>query len=199
MLQGDREMLRALAALGEKLDFSGCQPIALVICGGAALNIVGAVARPTKDIDVVALASGGPGAVRLEYAELPEEVRRCAREVAEDLGLGNSWLNTGPRELLKKGLPEGCEGRLARQDFGPRLRVYCLGRKDLVCMKVYAAAGRSRRPDVHRADLRALRPSGEELEAAIVWAMVQDDSDDFRLSLQRLLSDLGHSDLAYYI
>ena len=170
-----------------------------MICGGAALNIVGALARPTKDIDVVALARGEPGSVRLAYAELPEDVRQCAREVAEDLGLGNSWLNTGPRELLKKGLPEGCEGRLTRQDFGPRLTVHCLHRKDLVCMKVYAAAARSRRPDVHIGDLRALRPSGEELEAAVAWAMVQDDSDELRLSLKRLLSDLGHSDLGYYI
>ncbi len=97
--------------------------------------MLGLLDRPTQDVDVVAMARQGEGKLWLEEAAIPEDVRRLAAEVAEDLGLGSAWLNTEPKELLRKGLPRGAETRLAKRDFGSRLRVYVLAREDLICLK----------------------------------------------------------------
>lgn len=43
----------ALAALGHKLDERGTEPVSLLICGGAALNISGLLTRLTADVDVL--------------------------------------------------------------------------------------------------------------------------------------------------
>lgn len=44
-----------LAALAEQLALRNAGPIALVICGGAALSALGLVQRTTRDVDVRAL------------------------------------------------------------------------------------------------------------------------------------------------
>jgi hypothetical protein len=197
MATGQEDIRRLLRALSEKMDFYACQPLGIVVCGGAALNVMGVLDRPTRDVDVIALASTGKGPLRLSEATFPEEVRRCVHEVAADFGESQAWLHCGPAEIFRKGLPQGMEQRLSREDIGSRLRVYWVSRLDLICMKLYAAASRSARPEPHAADLRALRPDGQQLERAREWALTQDDSEEFKQELRRTLIDMGHSDLAY--
>ena len=64
------------------------------------------IQRPTKDIDIVALIRDG----RYSTAEpLPEPLTRSVKDVAGTLGLTNDWLNSGPSDLLRFGLPDGFE------------------------------------------------------------------------------------------
>ena len=128
------------------------------------------------------------------------ELRRLVEEVAKDFGLSPCWINTGPRRLLDKGLPAGIEKRLHREDFGSKLHVYWVSeRRDFVCFKLCAAAGRGSREAQHIQDLEELNPTPEELRRAAEWAQQQDDGDEFRAVLKRLLQDLGHEDIAYNI
>jgi len=184
-------------ALGEKLDFSQEGPLSLVVCGGAALNILGVFARTTRDVDVVALARDEGGEIAFEFADIPPRVRKLASEVGDDLGLGRSWLNTGPSELLRKGLPPGAEARLLKFEFGRWLRVYFLGREDLICLKLYAAASRSGNAQRHFEDLRRLAPDEVSLTRARDWSLTQDETEDFKSELKRVLSNMEHEDLAY--
>ncbi len=196
-LQNTQQIHKLLQALGEKMDFHQTCPVGLVVCGGAAMNVIGVLRRPTKDIDVVALGQERENSIELKEADLPKEIRECAWEIADDFGLTKGWLNTGPRELFKKGLPEGIEKRLKEEQFGSRLCLYWLGREDLICLKLYAAASRSGRQQQHIQDLDMLRPNGSELEKALDWTLKQDDSEEFKEALRRLLCDMGHNDLAY--
>ncbi len=197
MFKNTRNIQRSLEALGEKMEFYRCRPVGLVVCGGAALNVLGVLHRPTKDIDVLALGREQEGLVHLEEPYLCEEIRKCVREIADDFQLPEVWLNTGPRELFKKGLPEGIEKRLKKENYGSRLNVYWLSREDMVCLKLYAAASRSGRQQQHVQDLDMLRPNDNELEKALDWTLKQDDSEEFKEPLRRLLCDMGHNDLAY--
>ena len=202
MLRDTEQIRAAFCALGEKMQFRQCQPLGVVICGGAALNVMGLIARPTIDADVLALVLVRGGEVSLEAAPdmLPADVRECIAEVSDDLGLGRQqWLNTGPRDLFAKGLPEGLAGRLKPEDFGPRLRVYWVARADAVCFKLYAAAARGPREDQHYEDLKGLAPTEEELRRAVDWVKQQNSDEDFKEELRRLLRLMEHEDLAYYI
>lgn len=76
------DALKALTALGRKIDERGTEPVSLLICGGSALNISGLVARATADVDVL----GGADA-RGELQEMPDWIFPIAYEVAEELGL----------------------------------------------------------------------------------------------------------------
>ena len=202
MLSNAEHISRALQALAEKMDDHGCQPTGLIVCGGAALNVAGLVARPTRDVDILAIGRERSGRIELETPDLPPDLRRCVSEVAVDLRLPSSppWLNTGPRRLLERELPAGIEKRLRREDFGPRLRVYWLARVDLVCLKLFAAADdRARRNEVHAADLAAMGPTYDELDGAVEWLRKQREYEELKPSLHRLLIHMGHEDLAYYL
>jgi Nucleotidyltransferase of unknown function (DUF6036) len=83
-----------------------------VVIGGAALNLLGVVSRPTKDCDIL-------------HPETPPEIARAARNFAAACRragqvLQDDWLNNGPASLAQQ-LPEhwqaraaGCEPGLAR-------------------------------------------------------------------------------------
>ena len=141
----------------------------------------------------------GAGSVQLGPAELPADLLQCASEVAADFGLRAAWLNAGPRELYHAGLPEGLSARLRREDFGPRLRIYWLGREDLVCLKLLAASDdRAPRQEEHEADLREMQASERELDTAMESMRGRDDYDRVQIPLKRLLIALGYENLAYY-
>ena len=59
----------ALESLGIRLRQNGSGPFELVVCGGSALILTGAVPRTTKDVDVAALIRNGG-------AHLPRPVAR---------------------------------------------------------------------------------------------------------------------------
>ena len=170
---------RALTALGELLAADG-EEVRLVAVGGAALRLQGLVDRTTQDVDVI-------GRVRAEDDDithpepLPEAVVRAARAVARDLGLPEDWLNTEIAAQWRTGLPPGLADDLTWRRFGGPsggLVLGLVGRRTLVALKLFAAVDRGPR-SVHFQDLRAVAPTGEELDAAAAWVRTQDESPVF--------------------
>jgi hypothetical protein len=110
------------------------------------------------------------------------------------LGLPADWLNAGPTDLLREGLPEGCADRLHTHRFGQRLVVHFIDRFDQICLKTYAAInGDSQR---HLADLRALNPTEDEMLTAARWTLTQDAADFFPDLVRDFLRKVGYPDVA---
>lgn len=189
----NKETLKeALQLLAEKLDFDRAKPVALVVCGGSSLMALGLVDRTTRDVDVLALLDEQG---RLMPSQpLPEAVSRAAAEIAGQLGLQPNWLNGGPTDLLKWGLPEGFQTRLTRQDYGRCLTIWFISRLDQIHFKVFAATDAG--PGRHVDDLLKLNPTKEELLSAARWALTQDVSEGFAMILKDMLRELGHEDIA---
>ena len=191
----DREALDlAMKSLAIRLDENGAEPVAIVVCGGSALILTGMIPRTTKDVDIVALIRSGHLA---SPAPLPDELLQAAKEVADDLGLDDNWLNNGPSRgeggLFQMGLPAGFAERLTSITYGERLTVHFIHRVDHIYFKLYASVDRG---GYHIEDLRALDPTSEELEAAARWCMTHDVSAGFRMVLRRLMKELGYEDVA---
>jgi len=180
--------IELLAALGEQLEAGG-RTFELVVIGGTALQVLGLVDRTTRDVDVLAFRNGN----ELTPAEpFPEALTAAVRRVARDLRVGEEWLNAGPSDLVRLGLPEGFVGRLETRSFGPRLSVHFAGRYDQIHFKLYAMV--DQRSARHEADLRALEPSPLELVAAARWARTHDPSEPFDQELGAVLRYLGAAD-----
>jgi hypothetical protein len=178
-----------LSALGDQLRTLGTR-LEIVVVGGSALLALGLVRRPTKDVDVLAIAEDG----ELHRADpLPGTLRQAADRVTRDFGLDEDWMNAGPTDLLKWGLPEGFWSRITTRRYGEALTVHFAGRLDQIHFKLYAmvdqAGGR------HEADLRALGPTGNELIAAAKWSVTQDPSSGYRMMLEQALEQLGVQDV----
>jgi hypothetical protein len=179
------ELFRALA---EQLHALGAR-YEIVVIGGAALQALGFISRPTADVDVVGLREGR----RIVPADtLPAPLADAAVRVARDFGLPEDWLNTGPTELVRFGLPAGFETRCVTRSYGPALTVEFASRYDQIHFKLYAmvdqGAGR------HESDLRALDPATDELLAAARWARTHDASEGFHQELLAVLRHLGVPD-----
>ena len=177
-----------LDALAEQLRSLGEQ-MEVVVIGGSALTALGLVKRATRDVDLLAIAENG----ELRPAEpLPEALRTARDRIARDFELDENWLNPGPTELLRWGLPTGFMTRVVTRHYGQALTVHFAGRVDQIHFKLFAmvdqAGGR------HEADLRALRPSAAELVAAARWSLTQDPSPGYRMVLVEALSVLGVED-----
>ena len=176
----------ALSALGEHLGAADT-PFEIVVIGGAALQVLGLITRPTADVDVVAILDQG-----LRSADpLPAPLAAAAHRVAVDFRLPDDWLNPGPTAMLQWGLPEGLVGRLTARSYGA-LTAHFASRFDQIHFKLFAFAdlGGGR----HEADLKALHPTREELLAAAAWARTQDPSEGFRGVLAEALEGLGVDD-----
>jgi len=191
----DQERLTlAFRSLAIRLEQNDAEPIGLVVCGGSALIMTGMVARTTRDVDIVALIQ--QGALRAPFP-LPDDLQQAVREVAEDLNLTKEWLNNGPSSgeggLFQMGLPHGLENRLNCEPYGSRLTVCFIGRRDQIHFKLYAAVDRG---GYHIADLVALTPDAEEMQAAARWAMAHDVSEGFAGILKDLLRRLGYAHVA---
>lgn len=189
----DSEILgKALTLLGHRLERQGAAHVNLVVCGGSALIALGLVSRATRDVDVVALL-GRDGTLR-NASPLPEPLTLAARQVAADLRLDETWLNSGPGDQFRTGFPEGFQERLHPQAYGERLTVSFIDRIDQIHFKLYAAADRG--AGYHVDDLLALEPTDKELETAVGWTLTQDVSEGFRLILKDMLRALGHESVA---
>jgi hypothetical protein len=184
----------ALRSLAVRLAANGAERVEVVVCGGCALILSGLIARTTRDVDVVALLKGH---TLMSPDPLPAELQSAISEVAEDLHLRPDWLNNKPSRgeggLFQMGLPSGFAQRLHRIDYGERLAVHVIGRRDQIHFKLYAAADRG---GYHIADLLALNPSADEIVAAARWAMTHDVSEEFAGVLKKLLRGIGHEDAA---
>ncbi len=180
----DREHTeRLLRAVGDQLAAAGAS-YAIVVLGGAAMNLRGFVTRPTRDVDILALVAAG----RMAPPEpLPAPLVRAIAAVARDYRLAADWMNTGPAGQWRTGLPEGLEGRLEWRQYGA-LRVGLVARDDLVAFKLYAAADQTGPESVHVSDLLALHPSRTDLERAAEWIRSQDPTPDFHHVLDRVIA-----------
>jgi hypothetical protein len=178
-----------LRALGEQLLVRD-ERFELVVIGGSALLALGLVERTTKDVDIVALRSGDD----LELAEpLPEGLQTACDLVARDFSLPTEWLNPGPTDLLKDGLPDGFLDRLERRDYGNCLVVHFASRYDQIHFKLYAAIDQG--GGKHEGDLRALVPTGAELIAAARWFRTIDSAEEYNQVLRDVFESFGVDDV----
>lgn len=85
----------ALAAVGELLAADDAEA-AIVVVGGATLNLLRLVERTTDDVDVIARAEpvGARPTVLVPPDPLPDALQRAIRRVARDFALAPDWINT---------------------------------------------------------------------------------------------------------
>ncbi len=188
------ELAVLFQALDAELQRTGTATTEVCVIGGSALAAIGLVTRPTKDVDIVALARHEGEQLVLHTARpLPGPLSSAVAAVASQYLIDSNWLNAGPADLIDHGLPEGFEGRLITNRIGHALTVHFAARLDQICFKTYAAADVAGR---HLTDLLALRPSDDEMAIALRWIADQDDSEGFRQQLTELLDYMGMTHVA---
>jgi len=183
----------ALAAVGELLAAEG-ERSAIVVVGGATMNLLGIVRRSTSDVDVIARAyRDARGDWRLEPAEpFPAALDRAIRTVARDLGLTEGWMNTVVGAQWLHGLPPGLAEDMVWRNYGEGLDVGLVGRRTLIALKLFAAADGDP-GSVHAQDLVALRPTEEELESAAVWVRTQDAAAEWASLVEEVIRHVERS------
>ena len=186
----DEILSEALNLLESRVRTSGGTPVEIVVCGGSALIATKLVSRITKDVDVVAL-KGDLGLYDPE--PLPQSLLDAALIVAETLNLPEDWLNTGPADLFRMGLPDGFESRLLAKSYGTHLTVHFIGILDQIYFKLYASVDRG---GYHIEDLLSLNPTDDELLMAAKWTQTHDVSEGHTMLLKDLLMQLGYENVA---
>lgn len=196
MFQGKPEIEKAFFALSEQLEALGASPLEMVVCGGAALNVLGFVRRTTKDVDIIAFIERAKDeAPILKKAEkIVPVLAEAAKRVARDFNLPENWLNTQPASVMDFGLPPGFMARLESRSYGRNLVIHFLGRYDLIHFKLHAAADQS--GGKHYNDLLALKPTAKEIEEAARWSMGHDASEGYKFLLKEFLTKIGSADVA---
>jgi hypothetical protein len=161
--------------------------VELVVIGGSALTALGFVRRATRDVDLLAIAVKG----ELRLAEpLPDALLSARAAVARDFGLDESWLNAGPTDLIKWGLPHGFMTRVVLASMVRRWS--SISRIDQIHFKLFAMVDQG--GGRHETDLRALDPTAAELIAAARWSITQDPSPGYKAVLVEALRYLGVDD-----
>lgn len=188
MIDGPSFLEQALQTLGAVLEQRG-QRFEIVTIGGSSLMLLGLIVRPTRDLDVVALAEGGH---YVKANPLPLALWEASREVGETFGIGAGWLNAGPTDLLDFGLPDGFQRRVQIRQYGG-LTVHIAGRFDQICFKLYATVDQTLNSK-HADDLRRLEPARDELLVAAIWTRSHDPSEGFRGELLAVLWAFGVED-----
>ncbi len=89
----------ALTRVGEQLAYEKLR-FSVVVIGGAALNLLGLVARATSDVDIIAFASHvdtmSTEILSRPPDPIPAELAEAVRKVATDMNLDPRWMNTEP-------------------------------------------------------------------------------------------------------
>lgn len=175
-----RQTLEAFDAFLELrgLHFEG------IVVGGAALSLLGVIARATKDCDVLDPdIPPGIASAALAFAA----ARRRSGEILRD-----DWLNNGPRSLTKD-LPSGWRERVQPLFDGKSLRLRTLGRADFLRAKLFALCDRG----LDIGDCIALAPTPEELHRLGPWLEERDANKlwpaHVRTTLADLARKLGHA------
>ncbi|MGB8953333.1 MAG: hypothetical protein WCC06_11790 [Candidatus Aminicenantales bacterium] len=196
MFEGKSEVEKVLAALAEQLETLKAGIVELVVCGGAALNVLGFIRRTTKDLDIIAYIErkqdGTPSLIKAD--KLMPVLTEAAKRVAKDFNLPENWLNTGPASVMDFGLPQGLMERVVTKKYGQHLIIHFLGRYDQIFFKLHAAADQS--GGKHYDDLLALKPTAKEIEEASRWSITHDPSDGYRFLLKDFLTRIGFADVA---
>jgi hypothetical protein len=183
------------------MAYAGMEPVELVSCGGASLNLMGWISRSTSDVDIICVAEIGPSnevKLRPETPLSPEFIKLVA-EVGRELGLKEEWLNFGPAPLVDFGLPPGLERRLERKEYGRCLALHLISRLDHIHLKIYAVMDPQTRQETHLGDLLELEPNEAEVKAAVDWLLNRKTSSNFRRKLKQVLDRIGHEKLAQTI
>ncbi|MDH5676327.1 MAG: DUF6036 family nucleotidyltransferase [Myxococcales bacterium] len=150
------------------------------VIGGAALQLMGVIDRPTKDCDVL-------------DPELPPDVVKAADDYAATLGgsLSPGWFNNGPISVTRT-LPADWTSRVRLLYSGEAIVLRTLGREDLLRSKLFALVDRN----IDQPDCVALKPARQELHALLPWLDDQDGNEQWpdyvRVVLGRLAQDLGY-------
>jgi hypothetical protein len=169
-----RETLEAFDAF---LEERGLRLDAVVI-GGAALNLLGVVARPTKDCDILC-------------PPIPDEIGQAARAFAAARrqagdAIADDWLNNGPASLMAQ-LPADWRNHLRTVFSGRALRLECPGREDLLRSKLFALCDRG----LDLGDCLALAPTKDELAKLLPWLDQQDGNPGWPAHVRGTMTDLG--------
>lgn len=148
-----------------------------IVIGGAALGLLGVIARQTKDCDIL-------------HPELPAGIVAASRAFANEVrkrgeALQDDWLNNGPASLVAC-LPDGWQDRLQPAFSGSAIVFRTLGRSDLLKTKLFALCDRG----LDIGDCIALRPSQDELNEAISWVADQDSNPDWPGHVRATFDDL---------
>lgn len=175
----------ALNILGQFILDKGLR-YEVVAIGGGGLLLLGYILRSTKDLDLVALIKEGE---LIPADPLPTPLTEVIREVGMALNLRKDWINAGPADLFKMGLPDGFKTRMHSYQYGG-LTIHLAGRFDQICFKLYAAVDQGPNSK-HFADLKILMPSKIELDEARLWCITQDVSKEFSNDLSEAISALG--------
>jgi hypothetical protein len=151
------------------------------VIGGAALQLLGIIERPTKDCEVL-------------VPELSTEILAAADDFAVSASGGQlapGWLNNGPASLVRS-LPAAWSTRLQSLYVGAALELRTLAREDLLRSKLFALIDRN----IDLLDCVALRPTRTELQALLPWLCDQDANADWpryvRVVLDQLAQELGY-------
>jgi len=184
-----------LTALDRQIGVHRGDSICLVVCGGSALAALGYFTRTTtKDVDILGVAEKqNENLIVKHLRELPDWLKESADKVARDFNLPDYWLNTGPADMVKSGLPDEFEKRLHETNYGNYLTVYYIDRFDQIHFKLYASLDRG---GYHVEDLFALEPSESEIEQAALWTITQDVSEVFKEILKDFLQKHGYETIA---
>ena len=197
MFKTRAQIQEALSRVGRRLALADAGEHAILICGGSAMNLAGLSERATRDVDVLGLVSKSEKASVLANI-LPDEVSRAAQLVAMDLNLPDDWLNDSALAVQRLGLPHGILKRAHPLEFGPCLKVYVIGRKDQVALKLYAALDR-KKGQRHLRDLEAIDPTPAEMEFAVHWLLDRKTSSEFRNAIRKISEALGFQNLKAFI
>ena len=149
-----------------------------VLVGGAALALLGIIARETRDRDII-------------EPDLPLPILEAAKAFATELSgagvvLHEDWLNNGPSQLGLL-LPEGWRTRLQAVYVGRAIRLWAPGCSDFLLTKLFALCDRG----LDLGDCVALRPTLEEPGEAAAWVVRQDANPEWPAHVQATLEDLG--------
>jgi len=185
---------KALALLGELMELRAHPAQHFVVCGGSSLLALGLVRRTvTQDVDILGQVHADD---IVTPRPLPAWLLSAAEDVRSQLYLPTDWFNAQVADdtLFSCGLPEGMINRLTPRNYGPRLTISFIGRRDQIFLKLHAAVDRD--GGRHLQDLLDLAPTADELLAAARWTRTQDPSEGFQMLLAQMLTHLGHGNLA---
>lgn len=192
-------IVEALKRLSQKMVYAQCDPIELVICGGAGLILTGLISRATKDVDIVALAHrNGAQLEILQDRRLPKELTQMIADVGRELGIDHDWLNFAASPLLRFGLPPHLATRLTRKSYGACLTAHFISRLDQVYFKIYAAM-HPNQGHRHLSDLLDLKPTADEVEKVVGWLLARKPSRQFKNTLKQILERIGHERITEHI
>jgi hypothetical protein len=148
-----------------------------VVIGGAALNLLGVVSRPTRDCDV--LSPIVPESIRVAAVAFAQLRRSLGEALSDD------WFNNGPGSLTRD-LPAGWLERVVDLYQGEALTLQTLGRLDLLRSKLFALCDRG--TDLN--DCIGLAPTKAEFETMLPWLIERDANLDWPEHVKATVADL---------